>query len=342
MPDHNAKYLDILQIFRGIAAVMVVIHHTVPAFVYYQNIKLPLLSFIAQLGKHGIDFFFLLSGFIISYSVQTKDKTFNEFKKYMLNRIIRIYVPYLPIGILLYFLYSTFSMSNVNRDIDLITSFTLFPNGIPALSVAWTLSYEMMFYILFGLSFISIRFWNIFSVIWLLTIILFNYVFSFNFSHIIFFNKYNIDFLLGYLLYLFYVKKINISPKWTISLIILFSLMLLFLKYNHINLFSISSNLISSILFFFLIYFYITYYNNKKNADFLLKLGSASYSIYLIHNPLMSILVRIMPKMNLFTYLIEILITIVVCCFCGYLYHLIFEKYLTQKIKHFIIKHNIS
>jgi exopolysaccharide production protein ExoZ len=72
MTESKNRYLNSLQIFRGIAALMVVVHHTVGSLKYYHNIKNSFLDGIGMFGKFGVDFFFILSGFIISYSVYYK------------------------------------------------------------------------------------------------------------------------------------------------------------------------------------------------------------------------------------------------------------------------------
>jgi len=71
------QYLDILQVFRGIAALMVVLHHSVASLRYYHKIDYPLLNYMASIGKFGVDFFFVLSGFIITYSAFSNTKNLN-------------------------------------------------------------------------------------------------------------------------------------------------------------------------------------------------------------------------------------------------------------------------
>ena len=166
---HNSQYLDILQIFRGTAALMVVLHHTIGSLKYYHKIDYPFLDVVAYLGKFGVDFFFVLSGFIITYSAYYKYNEPNSFRNYIKNRLIRIYVPYLPIGVFMLFLYFFLpGISNNSRDISTLTSLTLIPYGNPALSVAWTLSFELIFYLLFSISFISKKSWYWFVLIWFL------------------------------------------------------------------------------------------------------------------------------------------------------------------------------
>ena len=139
----KSQYLDVLQIFRGISALMVVLHHSIGSLRYYHKINYPFLDFIGRIGKFGVDFFFVLSGFIITYSAFYKYNEPDSFRNYVKNRLLRVYVPYLPIGIFMLLLYTLLpSFSNGNRDISSFASLTLIPNGRPALSVAWTLSCE--------------------------------------------------------------------------------------------------------------------------------------------------------------------------------------------------------
>jgi peptidoglycan/LPS O-acetylase OafA/YrhL len=174
--NSKSQYLDILQIFRGIAALMVVLHHSIGSIKYYHKIDYPFLSYIGSIGKYGVDFFFVLSGFIITYSAYYKYNEPNSFRNYFKNRLIRIYVPYLPLGIFMLIIYTLLpGFSNGNRDISLLTSLTLIPDGNPALSVAWTLSFELCFYLLFSISFYSKRAWNFFIFVWFTFILIFTY-----------------------------------------------------------------------------------------------------------------------------------------------------------------------
>lgn len=118
----KTKYLDILQIFRGIAALMVVLHHSIKSIQHYHEINYQFLNYIASIGKFGVDFFFVLSGFIITYSASFKYEQPDSFKRYIQNRLLRIYVPYLPIGVFMLIIYLLLpAFSNSNRDISILT-----------------------------------------------------------------------------------------------------------------------------------------------------------------------------------------------------------------------------
>lgn len=139
------------------AALAVVVHHSVLASIAFSSRPPQLLETILSHGYLGVDFFFVLSGFIITHA--HKDDACGPLaaRRYMMKRLTRIYIPYLPISIMLVALYLALpSLSQGNRDWGLITSLTLFPTQYPpALSVAWTLTHEMTFYSLFLVSYFS-------------------------------------------------------------------------------------------------------------------------------------------------------------------------------------------
>ena len=219
--NNNPKshYLDILQVFRGIAAMMVVLHHTIGSIRYYHKIDYSVLNYVGYLGKFGVDFFFVLSGFIITYSAFNKYDKPKAFSHYITNRLLRIYVPYLPIGFFMLIVYTLLpGFSNGNRDISTLTSLTLIPDGNPALSVAWTLSYELCFYLLFSISFFSKKVWNCFVLCWFLSIIICSYL-PFISLQIpenpflkILLSPYNIDFIIGFILAQLILKKVQLNP----------------------------------------------------------------------------------------------------------------------------------
>jgi len=341
----KSNYLDILQVFRGFAALMVVVHHTAGSLRYYHGVNNVVLDLIGNVGKFGVDFFFVLSGFIIAYSAHLKYNTPNAFREYVLARVLRIYIPYLPIGIAMLLLYSLLpGFSNSDRDISIFTSLTLMPNGNPALSVAWTLLYELMFYFLFSMTFFSKRVWNCFLVVWATILILHNYTSFGIFDNLnnpalkLFLSLYNIEFALGYLLAQFVISEIVWNRKVVFFLIVVFSGLFLVDIYYNLPLFSFSKNVLFALFTFFTLYFSVTYLNitlEKKNL--LMLIGNATYSIYLIHNPLQMLIVRGFPEISSTIMVIfALLISIGVCCVMGYIYYIVFEKWGIKKVKSII------
>ena len=69
-------------------------------------------------------------------------------------------------------------------------------------------------------------------------------------------------------------------------------------------------------------------------------IGNATYSSYLVHNPLQMILYRIYPKINSITSLLFslLLALLLLSSIGGYIYYLIFEKKLIHWVKLKLIK----
>lgn len=343
--SEKKQYFDILQIYRGIASLLVVIHHTYASFAHYHHLDNELLQFLAGVGKLGVDFFFVLSGFIISYTTYhyRDDKTY--LRKYIFNRVIRIYIPYLPVGIAMLLLYYWFpSVSNSDRSVSLVTSLFLIPHGNPALSVAWTLVFEMFFYVIYSLNFFSRKLWYAILVFWISGIVgvAVLQVSPANAFLKIIFNLYNLEFILGvFAAYL--VRNQLFSKVSRLGLIIPGTVLLIFLlmKYYDSSLFAFSQNLIFALAAAGFVVVGITVFNKKMSTwNVWMLLGNSSYSLYLLHNPLQSILVRIVPAVNhQWLILTELLIVIFLCSFISYFYYLIFEKHIMTFVKNKLEKY---
>lgn len=89
MRSTNANYFPALTGVRAIAAYMVFIHHYRP-FPGYMVGK-PLFNFLNEFHT-GVTFFFVLSGFLITYRYYNTGAL--HFKKYIVNRVARIYPMY--------------------------------------------------------------------------------------------------------------------------------------------------------------------------------------------------------------------------------------------------------
>lgn len=148
-----------IQISRGIAALLVLVAHA--------NLMVnPLLCHgVFLIGWSGLHFFFVLSGFIIfqAHSHQIGDPA--SFGPYIYKRIRRIYPIYwvytlivLAINVLLVKAFSRPLVTWTAMDPGtIIQSLSLWPTdmsagAMPVIPVAWTLSYEMLFYAIFGIT----------------------------------------------------------------------------------------------------------------------------------------------------------------------------------------------
>lgn len=152
-----------LQVFRGLAAAAVVAHHAALSTDAFVATMPEAWMRVFDLGAFGVDFFFVLSGFIIMHAHLDEAGRPERMGAYLFKRLTRIFPAYWPIGLALVGLYAALpSMSaSGGREFSYLSSLLLLPSDKPpALSVAWTLVHELMFYAVFLQWFVSRRvFW---------------------------------------------------------------------------------------------------------------------------------------------------------------------------------------
>lgn len=143
--------ITVLQAGRALAALAIVAYHAAIATRDHAGAMPPAVFRILEHGTFGVDFFFVLSGFIILHAHADDPRGAAAARDYARRRLTRIYAPYLPVSIGMIGLYLALpGLAGVERDWSLLTSLTLIPTGSPpALAAAWTLVHEMMFYGLF-------------------------------------------------------------------------------------------------------------------------------------------------------------------------------------------------
>jgi peptidoglycan/LPS O-acetylase OafA/YrhL len=149
-------HLQKLDAIRGLAACYVVIYHLItPISAIPGIVKEGFFSF----GQEAVILFFLLSGFVITYSIYKKPDI--TFKDYFVRRFRRIYFPFLIsllLSILIYALQDAlakeFTWSEFWGNVFMLQDFGSVKPGVwvhPFLSnyPLWSLSYEWWFYMLF-------------------------------------------------------------------------------------------------------------------------------------------------------------------------------------------------
>jgi exopolysaccharide production protein ExoZ len=282
------KYLW-LEVMRGMAAIWVLLHHAVlTTNAFFEGVDFP---FFAR-GSLGVDFFFILSGFIIAFASSRMLAAGKTLGEYFLHRVFRIYVPYLPVGVALYFSYQLLpGMSAADREIGLLTSFTLIPTvEATALSVAWTLKHELLFYLLFASIFVSRALFIGVMGIWLLAIVFLRQLLEIpesGFFQVVL-NPLNLWFYVGMAVFLCPQFRLNSIGYWVGFLVLMSALYVLVINgFNRIYI---------GLVFAAMIVLFTKVGNLEVPAPrFLLYLGAASYSVYLVHNPAQSVVARILP-----------------------------------------------
>lgn len=147
-----------LQCLRGVAAVLVVGSHIGHWNALSTN--QPYDKTIAALGTYGVYIFFVISGFIITFSHKKEIGQPAKINGYLIKRAFRIYPAYLAFGFV-NVLSSKLAVptwdetGNLTRNLpEMVAALTLIPIAASnpycsLLGVGWTLFFEMVFYLVF-------------------------------------------------------------------------------------------------------------------------------------------------------------------------------------------------
>ena len=139
-----------VQYMRAIAALLVLIGHS--AWKGEQYSSNPLEWF--HVGGVGVDLFFIISGFIMCYTTYRKEIDFGRFMKARLTRIFPLYWVLTTVALFVFILFPG-KVNSSGGTTSIIHSYTLFPTEAKYLiNNGWTLSYELLFYLIFGLGLI--------------------------------------------------------------------------------------------------------------------------------------------------------------------------------------------
>jgi peptidoglycan/LPS O-acetylase OafA/YrhL len=156
-----SNHFPVLDAWRGLAASLVVLHHF-PSTGYMSN------SMLARSSGEMVDFFFLLSGFIIAANYRDRIGSWAALKDFMLLRLGRVYPMHLAVLLMwlaveLVGASTTTLAAHVNRapftngfePFAFVTSLFLVQSlGFPTLvwnTVAWSISTEVWTYLIFGI-----------------------------------------------------------------------------------------------------------------------------------------------------------------------------------------------
>ena len=336
------KYENNIDTLRGISILLVVIYH-----LKIQIFETTLLSG----GYLGVDIFFVISGYLITsiLFLNTKDKKFN-WKLFFQKRFLRIFPVYI-IAIFLTILCSYFILipkqlmmlaESAGSSILFISNiffwkylnnYWLPDANLNPLLHTWSLSIEIQYYICFSMFFIILKKYDlnfkISLIITGLSSLVISILLSFIEPQINFFgfqSRYW-EFVLGSFVFL-YKDKINLSLNLYYKYLIYFIIIIFAILFNETT----KHPSFFTLLFLIIISIFILNKKQYKNFydDKILKfLGLISYSLYIWHYPIISILQRIFIEnsnyLKVFMFFISIFISTIS-------YHFI-EKKLKKNIK---------
>jgi len=144
--------LESIQALRAIAAMLVVLFHAQQAFALrFAEPAFASESYLFAFGAVGVHLFFVISGFIMVYTNQT-DRSF-ELHVFLWRRFQRIYPIYWICCILYLACRWLLDLPSALSGTKIAGALLLMPGSAAAIiGPAWTLAFEVFFYISFGLA----------------------------------------------------------------------------------------------------------------------------------------------------------------------------------------------
>lgn len=340
-----------ITLLRSLAASLVLIIHSSTLLSFERHI-----SNQVMLTNVGVDIFFVISGFIITYAHWDDfGKGKASIKHFIKKRVIRIYPMYLLFTLITAFallILPQFFFSSRSSLLFFISSLFFLPSEMEngditlLLAVAWTLSYEVVFYLIFSIALFfrrttSLIIISVAIIVWSLLGLLphSSYLSSY------FLTTLPLEFLAGILICTVSKNHENAkftSPKQAFLLTILSVLMLYSsLLIPEINLNEAREN--ARLIYFgmpaiivFVGLFNLTSPANRIVVKLIEMTGNASYVTYLSHFLTIGCIKFVMRKIPVLQTILLPMVVIfscLLCTFVGVFIHYYIEKPLLSLLK---------
>ncbi len=286
----NKRRFTELDVFRGIAALVVVAYH----FFYrydqlYQHQDIP-VNWSIQ-GKYGVHFFFLISGFVIFWSLQSN----RGIKAFLVSRFTRIFPAYWVALVITFLVVAAFGLPGREFSVFvLLTNFSMIQEyfNIPHIDQAyWTLTAELTFYFWITLLFASGRLQ--YAEFWFLPLMLIGFLYYMQILEApLRVNKFLLMkhanlFASGIVFYRIYTGTHSVHSWWLLALAILAN-------------FAIYPWYDALLLAGFFLVFYMAVIGRLQFLCVapLIWLGGISYTLYLMHQNIGYVVIREVYKLG--------------------------------------------
>ncbi len=290
------KKLYNIQALRSVAVLLVVIFHLAAIENIYGHGS-NLLPRFTDVGASGVDIFFVISGFIMATIIRDQFQNFNNALNFIIHRITRIYPLYwfYAVIFLASLLLSDMLQGNMDweHQYNYFRNFLLLPNAGPSiLVVSWTLVYEMYFYcVITALLFFSERLFVKLILLWLVIVCVAHYFINpTNAEFAITTSPMTLEFIAGCLIARF---TYSFSNRYNylflgIGFVSLFAAFYCFQYLEPIIAHEMGTHSIRLLLFGIPSILIVSALVGLETDQiilpkFMIKLGDASYSIYLSH-----------------------------------------------------------
>lgn len=329
--NHSSNLIRLhkMDVLRGIAITAVFVLHCYMAYLNdHLEVKIEKGDFFVNLigkdwlaifltitpfgyGWTGVQLFLIISGYLIHLSFLKSKTEKYDFKKFYIRRFFRIYPPYLVVLLFLAFQYNREVLKNANQFWDFVSHLTMTYNLQDATFFSfngafWSLALEVQLYLIYPLFLWFRTKLGIRKTIFLLltTYILFTLIFNFTYTPNFYFALQNLVFkswiiwgLGAFLAEIHWQSKrlFRVSGWAIIGLLLLVS----WVKATAITL-AINDLIWASFFIVFIDYYLFSSKNGLNLFEKMLsKIGEVSYSMYLIHLPIITALIGSITYMGI-------------------------------------------
>lgn len=327
---NNDRFAE-LDALRGVAAIAVLIHHFL--YVYsnrfgYESFSFQDVDISNSLGRYGVELFFMVSGFVISMSLENK----KGIRYFFISRFSRLFPTFwFCLFVTLVFKvtfasFSDFSFSNIAANITMIP---LMFWEKPIDGSYWTLMYELFFYSLIAMTYklMSKHYIVLFAVFVLIGVLLLSFGITQKETRAAYFLliPHGQLFLAGVVFYRLWLTKSIGGNEYLLKLflvsLLLIQLGLSFIETDRLNLVSFSMIALFFFTFLLMIQGKLRFIASRP----LCWAGTISYSLYLIHQEIGYILINRLVYQS-FNEIIAIIFSMVVVFLLSFLINKKVEK----------------
>lgn len=314
------KKIDSLQGWRGVAAMLVVFFYAGGALASEKYGGRAVFDGFFSWGHAGVQFFFVLSGFIILWAHRADVGRPEALGRYAKKRFVRIYPVYwavlLPV-LAVYFAVPALGTGTQTDTAAILGSILLVGPVIPALIVAWTLFHEVLFYALFGVAILNRRLGMTLMGLWFVGSLLgVGYILS----------PLNLLFLVGMSAAWLCNRPAQLNGPAVLSLgVIGFVLVGVAEWQGHFVPSDVPSTFLYGAAAFLLVVGSVRAEQSGwlKTPRSLSFLGDTSYSIYLVHYPVISIVAKVTGGLSVYA---AFAVMVAASLVAGAVLHLMVEK----------------
>lgn len=323
--------MRILQIeyARAVAAILVLLFHVEVTFARPKYMGESTLHFLIN-GDSGVQIFFVISGFVI-YLIHHGDPegSLANVRSFFHKRWTRVLIPLWIVATILFVTAKAGLTPNVAGFVDYLGIYFPFPLAKErVLSVAWTLRHEVLFYVIFAVWIWKRSLgWSL-LLAWCALGLIIGPFMERGTAFKIVFNTNNFLFLAGIGLAHIHVRKIDVPFRGLVGAAGIGLFLLTCIGRSAFATPLWLNNIgygIGAALFF-------VWFLRKPVGEsaFALLLAQASYSLYLIHFPLLSVVTRVLDTFGghefLAVRLVYFAVSVVICIAASIVFHKYVEK----------------